>query len=224
MESNSSVCNELLDLTVFEQNRETINKLIDVEIDAFGQILSELKEVPYVGNLIKFCKVGYGILNIWHIRKIAKFLKGSESVSDEEKDKYLDSLDKKEKQHISGYLTNLLYLTEDEVKAEIMGFIYAARVRNQITNEDMLRLCSNLNKLFVFDIKNLPEYIDPCEYKDYVTDNLYIGGLLEQMSSAEDTRDEQGNIGMAIGVRKYKLNKVGQLFLKILSDVGYFNA
>ena len=224
MESNNNMCNELLDLTVFEQNRDNINKLVDVEIDTVGQIINELKDVPYVDKLINFCKVGYGILNIWHIRKIAKFLKGSESISDEEKDKYLGNLDKKDKQRISGYLTNLIYLTEDEEKAEIMGIIYAARVRNRITNEDMLRLCSNLNKLFVFDIKSLPEYNNPCEYKDYVTDNLYVGGLLELMSSAEETKDEQGNISMAIGVRKYRLNSIGHMLLTILLEAGYFTA
>lgn len=224
MESNTNASNELLDLTVFEQNRENINKLVDVEIDTAGQIISELEDVPYVDKLIKFCKVGYGILNIWHIRKIAQFLKGSESVSDEEKDRYLESLDKKDKQRISGYLTNLLYLTEDEEKAKIIGFIYAARVRNRITNEEMLRLCSNLNKLFVFDIKILPEYTEPCEYKGYVTDNLYVGGLLEQMSSAEQTKDVHGDIGMALGLRKYKLNRVGEMLLAILSEAGYFNA
>ena len=71
MESNTNASNELLDLTVFEQNRENINKLVDVEIDTAGQIISELEDVPYVDKLIKFCKVGYGVLNIWHIGKIA---------------------------------------------------------------------------------------------------------------------------------------------------------
>ena len=66
-----------------------------------------------------------------------------------------------------------------------------------------------MNKLFVFDVMSPSEYIEPCEYKDYVTDNHYIGGLLEQMSYSEQTKDGQGNIGMVIGVRKYKLNRVG---------------
>ncbi len=63
--------------------------MIEFEIDTVGQIISELEDVAYVDKLIKFCKVGYGVLNIWNIRKIAKFLKGSESLSDEEKEKYL---------------------------------------------------------------------------------------------------------------------------------------
>ena len=62
------------------------------------------------------------------------------------------------------------------------------------------------------------------EYKGYVTDNLYVGGLLEQMSSAEQTKDVHGDIGMALGVRKYKLNRVGEMLLAILSEAGYFNA
>lgn len=223
MESDNKESNELLDLTIIEQNKDSIDKLIDVEIDTAVQIINEVKEIPYADKIIKFCQVGYGILNIWHLRKIAKFLKGSESISDEEKDNYLASLDKKDKQRISGYLANLLYLSEDEEKAEIIGIIYAARVRNMITNEEMLRLCSDVNKVFVFDIRNLVEYMEPCEYKGFVTDNLYTGGLLEQMSSAEQTKDEQGYIGMSLGVRKYKLNRMGEILFTILTEAGCLN-
>lgn len=213
---------ELLDLTAFEKYKANIDKLIEVEIDTAGQIINELEHVPYVDKLIKFCKVGYGILNIWQIRKIAKFLKGSELVSDEEKDRYLANLDKKDKRRISGYLTNLLYLTEDEEKAEIIGLIYAARVRDKINNEEMLRLCSDVNKLFVFDLKYLANYREPYEYMGYVTDNLYSGGLLEQMSSAEETKSDDGYTSMAIGVRKYKLNKMGEILFVILAEAGRF--
>lgn len=220
MESETLKDNELLDLTAFEQYKANLDKLIEVEIDTAGQIISELENVPYVDKLIKFCKVGYGIINIWQIRKVAKFLKGSESVSDEEKDKYLASLDKKDKQRISGYLTNLLYLSEDEEKAEILGLIYAARVGDKITNEEMLRLCSDVNKVFVFDLKFLVDYMESCEYKGYVTDNLYAAGLLEQMSSAKQTQSVDGYKGMAIGVRKYKLNKMGEILFAILLEAG----
>lgn len=220
MESRPQKENELLDLTAFEQYKGNIEKIIDVEIDTAGQIINELENIPYIDKLIKFCKVGYGILNIWQVRKIAKFLKGTESVSDEDKNKYLASLDKKDKQRISGYLTNLLYLSEDEEKAEIIGLIYAARVKDKITNEEMLRLCSDVNKVFVFDLRFLVDYNEPCEYKDYVTDNLYTGGLLEQMSSAEQTHTDDGYTGMALGVRKYKLNRMGEILFAILAEAG----
>ena len=213
--------NELLELTVYEQSKDSLEKLIEVEIETFGQILDELKEMPYVDKLIKFCKVGFGIMNMWQIRKIARFLKGSETISDEEKDKYLNSLSKKEKQRISGYLTNLLYVTEDEEKAEIMGLIYAARVRNEISNEDMFRLSSDVNKVFIFDLQLLNNYVSPHEYRGYTTDNLYSAGLLEQLSSAEEMPEENGVHGMAIGVRKYKLNIMGEKLMRILRNAGF---
>ena len=213
--------NELLELTVYEQSKDSLEKLIDVEIDTFGQIMEELKDMPYVDKLIKFCKVGFGIMNMWQIRKIARFLKGSETISDEEKDKYLNSLNKKDKQRISGYLTNLLYVTEDEEKAEILGLIYAARVKNEINNEDMLRLSSDVNKVFVFDLQLLNNYVSPHKYCGYTTDNLYSAGLLEQLSSAEEIPEDNGVHGMAIGVRKYKLNIIGEKLMSILRNAGY---
>ena len=213
--------NELLELTVYEQSKDSLEKLIDVEIDTFGQIMEELKDMPYVDKLIKFCKVGFGIMNMWQIRKIARFLKGSETISDEEKDKYLNSLNKKDKQRISGYLTNLLYVTEDEEKAEILGLIYAARVKNEINNEDMLRLSSDVNKVFVFDLQLLNNYVSPHKYCGYTTDNLYSAGLLEQLSSAEEIPEDNGVHGIAIGVRKYKLNIMGEKLMSILRNAGY---
>lgn len=209
---------ELLELTVFEQNKGNINKLIDVEIDTVGDIMKELADTPYVDKIVKFCKVGYGIFNVWHVRKIARFLKGSGSISDEEKDKYLSKLSKKDKQRISGFLTNLLYITESEEKAEIFGLIYAARVRNEIDNEEMLRLCSSVNRVFVFDLPLLSTFVFPHKYVDYHTDNLYAAGFLEQLSSAE-TQEHLESI--ALGVRKYKLNSMGEKLRVILSLADY---
>lgn len=209
---------ELLELTVYEQNKDKINKLIDVEIDTMGDIMKEMTDMPYVDKIVKFCKVGLGILNVLHIRKIARFLKGSESISDKEKNRYLSSLDKKDKQRISGFLTNLLYLTEDEDKAEIFGHIYAARVRNEINNEEMLRLCSSVNRIFVFDLKKLNQYSTPITYTGYETDNLYAGGLLEQMSTAE-TQEHLHSI--SLGVRKYKLNQLGEKLRIILVSASF---
>ena len=148
----------------------------------------------------------------------ARFLKGSESISDEEKDKYLSNLSKKEKQRISGFLTNLLYITESEEKAEIFGLIYAARVRNEIDNEEMLRLCSSVNRVFVFDLPLLSSFVAPNNYVDYHTDNLYAAGFLEQLSSAETHEHLQS---ISLGVRKYKLNAIGEKLRSILSFAGY---
>ena len=108
-------------------------------------------------------------------------------------------------------------MTEDEEKAEILGLIYAARVRNEITNEDMLRLSSDVNKVFVFDLQLLNNYVSPHEYSGYTTDNLYSAGLLEQLSTAE----KSGLHGMAIGVRKFKLNVMGEKLMRILRNAGY---
>lgn len=205
--------NELLELTIFEQEKSYIDKLIDLEIDTVGDILKESENIPYAGKLVKFCKFGFGIFNIFQVRKIARFLKGTSTISDEKKNKYLASLSKKDKQRISSYITNLLYTTEAEEKAEIFGLIYSARVRNEIDNEEMLRLCSSVNRVFVFDLPLLSTFVTPHDYVDYHTDNLYAAGFLEQLSSAE-TQEHLHSI--SLGVRKYKLNAIGEKLCSIL--------
>ena len=206
---------ELLELTIDKQYQDIIDKLLDVELDTFSKIIEDLKDLPYLKQVLGFCRIGFGIVNLCHVRKIARFIKASGKLSDIEKDRYLSSLSKKDKSRISGFLTNLLFLFEDEYKAEIMGQIYSARVRNEINDEEMLRLCSVLNRLFITDLDYLGIYTKPNNYNGYITDNLYAAGLLEQLSSVEESGIEEELL--SVGVRKYQLNKMGDILFKILS-------
>ena len=211
--------NELLELTIYEQGSETIDKLIDVEIDTIGLIIENSENIPYAGSILKFCKAGLGFVNIWFLRKIARFIKAAAIVSDEEKEEFLKSLSTKDKNRISCYLTNLLYVTEEERKAEVMGKIYAARVRNRIDNEMMLRLCSTVNRVFIFDLDTLNNYKEYVKSEGYITDNLYSAGLLEQISS-DDTTKIPGKDYYSLSIElKYKLNKIGETLNNILSDM-----
>ena len=210
---------DLLELSVYEQGRETIDELIDVEIDTIGSIIENAEEIPYAGSLLKFCKAGLGFINIWFLRKIARFIKASAIVSDVEKEQFLKNLSSKDKTRISCYLTNLLYVTEEERKAEIMGKIYAARVRNKINNEMMLRLCSTVNGVFIFDLDTLYKYREESDYDGYMTDNLFGSGLLEQLSSNKTEKvPGKSYYSMSIGLKRYKLNEIGEILCKILSD------
>ncbi len=207
-----------LDLTILEQGKSSIEKLSDIGIDTFGAVLDELKGIPYVDTLIRISQVGLGVINMWFLRKVARFLRGTESISDEEKNRFINGLSLKDKQRISSYIINLLYISEDEQKAEIMGRVYASRVRNVISNEQMLRLCSVVNKVFVDDLQQLATYFKSTDYQGYVTDSLYSVGLLERLSSVSEWVDEHGVNSMSLGGRKYILNDLGTILFRVLYE------
>ena len=192
----------------------------DVGIDTFGAILEELKGIPYADKLIRISQVGLGVINMWFLRKVARFLRGSESISIAEKNSFLESLNLRDRRRIASYITNLLYVSEDEKKADIIGNIYAARVRGMISNEQMLRLCSIISKVFVDDLKHLSTYSEATDYQGYVTDSLYSVGLLERMSSVMEWVDEKGVNSMSMGGRKFVLNDMGSILLQLLADNG----
>ena len=208
----------ILDLTILEQGKSSIEKLSDIGIDTFGAVLDELKGIPYVDTLIRISQVGLGFINMWFLRKVARFLRGTESISDEEKNSFINGLSLKDKQRISSYIMNLLYISEDEQKAEIMGRVYAARVRNIISYEQMLRLCSVVNKVFVDDLQQLVTYLKSTDYQGYVTDSLYSVGLLERLSSVSEWVDENGVNSMSMGERKYILNDLGTTLYRVLYE------
>jgi len=213
-----STGDSVLDLTVLEQGRESLDKFLDVGIDTFGALLEELKGIPYVDKIIRICQVGLGVNNMWFLRKVARFLKATESISDAEKNRFLEGLDMRDKRRITSYITNLLYVSEDEQKAEIMGNIYAARVMGRISNELMLRLCSIVNRVYVDDLQCLPQYFEATDYQGYVTDSLYSAGLLERLSSVSEWVDENGQNSMSMGVRRFVLNDLGNTLFRLLFD------
>lgn len=207
---------DIFDLAVSGYEKDFIKNALKLEGEVASEILNFLEKTPWLGSLIKLGEIGKGVMDLHFIYKIAKFLQQSEDISDEEKERFLEKLDPKQRKKMYEYLVHFLYEAEIAEKAEIMGYFYRERIMNYIDDSIFLRLCSVIKRLFVDDLACLESYIESSEYEGCVTDNLYVSGILEQYSSNDYEKvPGKSYYSMSIGL-KYRLNETGKILYKIL--------
>ena len=207
------------ELNVFEIQqsklaKEFVLKNGSLEFEVFADMLKTAKEIPYIGSLFKLGKVAINLMDYWFIRKLQLFLEQSETLEDKKKDGFLNSLSPEDYKKISRYLTQLLYSSEEEGKAILMGKIYRSRLLGEIDNDVMLRLCSIVKKAFLPDLEHLHEYTAENDSDDYIRDNLNALGLLQDLGNVYEEHHE-GWHSTDWGPTKHQLNVVGRELLRI---------
>lgn len=185
---------------------------INIGLDITTDIIDSLSEMPILGSLLKIGKIGLNVIDLFFIKKLAKFIEQSDGISEKEKNNFLCSLDKKDYEHISSYLLHLLYISEEEDKAKILGMIYKARLLDEIDNNMMLRLCSIVYKSFLPDLKKLPSYKEQ-NVEDSIEANNFINlGLVDNFVG-----------GVWVDEPSWKLNEIGNQLYEILNQNKWFD-
>ena len=204
----------IFELQQSAQDKDFVLKNGSLEFEVFADILNTAKDLPYIGSLFKLGKVAVNYMDYRFIRKLHFFLEQSESLEPEKKNEFLDSLSEPDYKRISGYLTQLLYSSEEDAKASLMGKIYRSRLLGEIDNNMMLRLCSVVNKAFLPDLDHLAEYVEDNDSYDYIRDNLNSLGLLRDLGGVYQKDDGEWK-GMGFGPAIHRLNDIGKELLRI---------
>ena len=204
----------IFELQQSAQDKDFVLKNGSLEFEVFADILNTAKDLPYIGSLFKLGKVAVNYMDYRFIRKLHFFLEPSEHVGPEQKKEFLDSLSEPDYKRISGYLTQLLYSSEEDAKASLMGKIYRSRLLGEIDNNMMLRLCSVVNKAFLPDLDHLAEYVEDNDSYDYIRDNLNSLGLLRDLGGVYQKDDGEWK-GMGFGPAIHRLNDIGKELLRI---------
>jgi len=198
-----------------KQDKEFVLKNGSLEFEVFADILKTAEDIPYIGSLFKLGKVAVNYMDYRFVRKLHFFLEQSESVEPEKKEKFLNSLSLDDNKRINSYLTQLLYSSEEDGKALLMGKIYRSRLMEEIDNVMMLRLCSIVNKAFLPDLEHLREYVEDNSSYDYVRDNLNSLGLLRNLGGTYQKENGEW-AGVGFGPAIHRLNDVGNELLRIM--------
>ena len=198
-----------------KQDKEFVMKNGSLEFEVFADILKTAEDIPYIGSLFKLGKVAVNYMDYRFVRKLHFFLEQSESVEPEKKEKFLNSLSPDDNKRINSYLTQLLYSSEEDGKAMLMGKIYRSRLKEEIDNDMMLRLCSIVNQAFSPDLEHLREYVEDNSSYDYVRDNLNSLGLLRDLGGTYQKEDGEW-AGIGFGPAIHRLNDVGNELLRIM--------
>ena len=202
---------DIFDLSVSQEEGKFVKEALLLESEVASDIIEEMKEIPWLGDLIKLGRVGKGLLDVRFIWKISRFLKKSEDIDQEKKVAFLAKLDKNDRKRMYEYLTQLLYTAEEDRKADIMGMVYRDRIMNNIDNDMFLRLCYAINRVYIDDIDRLDAYVELNTKHDYVTNNLYASGLLNMTDSV--FAGESLSLGGA-----FVLSEVGKQLLRIMKE------
>lgn len=202
---------DIFDLSISDKEQEFVNYGLDIELDVSINIIETLCDMPYIGSLIKLGKIGNKYQELHFIRKLARFLEKEKDIPQSEKEKFLNGIDSKRRKMIYEYLTHYLLRAEDELKADVMGYIYKERVCGFLDDHMFLRLCSIVDRSFIYDLKALPLYFERNADNPLYANNLINLGLIDNSTG-----------GYWVNEQGYELNCVGKMLYDILENNGWF--
>lgn len=202
---------DIFDLSVSKKEHEFVRNGLALELDVSADMAETFCEIPYIGSLIKLGKVGSKFQELHFVRKVAKFLEKEMDIPEKEKEKFLNNLTPKRRKKLYEYLTYYLLRAEDDAKADIMGYVYKERISGLIDDEMFLRLCSIVDKVFVFDLRTLPEYVEKNTESSIAANNFINLGLIDKFVG-----------GLWVDKPSYELNETGLALHRILDTNGWY--
>lgn len=202
---------DLFDLAISKKEDDFVNYGLGLELDVSVNILEVLYDIPYIGSLIKLGRIGNKFQELHFIRKLSHFLEKEKDIPLHKKERFLASINLNERKLISEYLIHYLLRAEDDRKADIMGYIYTERVYGHLDNDMLLRLCSIIDKIFIPDLKLLPNYIEKSTENSIAVNNFINLGIIDNYAG-----------GYWLDEPTYKLNKVGTYLYDILNKNKWF--
>lgn len=211
--------NDIFSLSVSKEEKSFVDMASDIEKNLTVNIVESLSNFPYIGSLLKLAKVGTAWLDLRFIKKVALFLQQSEDKTIEEKQTFLNNLNRRERKLINEYLLHVLYTSEDDEKAIILGLIYESRLNNQITNDQLLRLIYVVNKIYVHDLRMLRIQNEKHIDDDIIIDSLISAGLVQDTTGSwVDSPFKRKN-----GDLRHILNETGLCLYGILDKAHWFD-
>ena len=202
----------IFDIQKSKRDKDFVQKNGDVELEVFVDIIETCKDIPFVGSMLKLGKVAVNYIEWRYVNKLSKFLESSKEIEEDVVNKYISSLTQEDYDRISNFLKHLLYTSEEDEKARVMGMIYKARLLDKIDDNMMLRLCSIINNSFLFDLKKIPMYVVRTNVGSLEATNFINWGLIDNYVGGI-WKDEP----------TYELNEVGNILFEILNSEKWFD-
>ena len=210
------IMEDIFDLSISKKERDFVKSGVNLELEVTTNILETICEIPYIGSMVKLGRLANRFQDLHFIIKLAKFLQKEQDIPKEKKVEFLNSLSSNERKKMYEYITHYLLRAEDDAKADVMGYIYKDRIYGQINNEMFLRLCSIVDRAFIFDLKTLPKYEkennDPNNVDNVIVNSLMNLGLI-------DNEIDNGAWGNRTII---ELNEVGLTLHRILNQNGWY--
>lgn len=128
----------------------------DVSEAVLDSILNDglLKEIPAIKTAIGIYKVGQSFQFRNYIKKLYRFLYQTNKISAEEKEKFINKFERNQGSR-KDLFERILYIIEkldDVYKADVIGRLFVAMVKEKMNSDDFLRLCICVERIFINDL------------------------------------------------------------------------
>lgn len=203
---------DMFDLSMSNKEEEFVKQGLKDNFDVTIDIAQVLSEFPYISSVIKLGLLYGKYSELRFVKKLAAFLKSDVDIPKDKKQSFLNKLSPKDRKKIRDYIVQYLLRAEDDEKAKLMGYVYKERVLGNIENDMFLRLCSIIDRTFLDDLQQLPNYKDANEEYTIEANNFVNLGLID---------NEMG--GSWKNSPTYELNDVGQKLYEILNENHWFD-
>ena len=193
--------------------KEIVIDYSEVTIDSF--IKNDLlKEIPFFGTLYKSYKGFISIKDALFANKVLYFLEHVKDISAEEKKKFIDNLESNHEEKIKVGKTLLLIIDklDDLDKPRIIGNLFRANLKNQITYNDFLRLSTIVQNVFYSDLIKLNisnNYSQPTQ--DHFTS---VGILTSKLKNNSTNLERINGMKTTNFEIKYELTYAAKLLIK----------
>jgi hypothetical protein len=164
-------------------NSEAVDAAVDLAEIGLDEFLDDglLKDVPVLGTVIKLCKTGSGISGYLFTRKLFRFLKHFNEISEEQRREFAAKLDEdpKEKRKVQDHLLLVIERLDDIDKADLVAATFQGYLLGQANLAELRALLSAIDRCFISDLKHLVAADRPARYPADAAVRLSACGLLE---------------------------------------------
>ena len=170
-----------------------------------------LDGVPVLGIATGLWRAGKGIQNELFTRKVLRFLSETNRVDSKQREKFVDSLNKRGKTEEFGE-TILLILEriDDTVKPSMIGRIMAAHMRGDLDYGKAMRLASIVSRCYAQDLDLLLVFTPGVQREKVpIAESLFAAGLFSDGGIDGGTFSDPLSSGTI-----FNLNEYGELLIR----------
>lgn len=187
-----------------------------------GGLLDSIGQLP----VFSVITAPFAIEGFFFMKKLRRFLSSCESVSPQERLRFIDSLEKEKKCKRVGEITFMvLQKLDEEVKATLLGNMFQAYIKELIDFATFRRLSEALVRIMTYNLTSLMDYYNDKGIPTEALQDIAICGLAKLPSGGMWFTDEKsdGSSKTDLGHQFVKMTKLGEeLKNGLIDDYGLY--
>lgn len=202
------------------------NTAIDISEIAVDSVIKDglFKDIPIIGAIVGFCKLGLSIRERNLLKQTLVFVKSFNegSIDTERLEKYRKEISEnpKKAEKELGRVLIILYAEVEEVRSQLLGCIFNAYVNGEISWEKFAELSDISQRLFIEDINYLKEIDnDNNKYKVINTDKAYNYFRLQSLgllasNTGDFIKEGERNGTLNLDSHRFIITSLGEIFIE----------